>query len=502
MEFDFFSSLKEKTLLELRSVEIMRPEGIEPPSQEPESYVISTTLRARVLVISTNISLAYYFKKTRGKYMKFQQGYSQKQQQTQKLAMTQELQQAIQILQFNTEELKDYVETVSLENPLFDVVAPKIQSDLMQMHNSGAAKEESFIQIADHPVSLFEHLINQIHLNYRDTFIREIMLVLVEYVDVNGYLRVDEEEIKEELKATDIQYLDALTLLQQLDPPGVGARNLQECLMLQTEQDDYAPELAYLLLEESFDAIAKRKFEQIAKEYQISLAQVQQILDYIRTLNPFPGASFGGQDSNFIIPDLTLVRREGELVVLSNKRGQLRLNFQENYFNRLKQQADEETKVYLKEKLQQYEWLNKTLGQRKDTILEVGKIIVQQQAHFFEEKQGALKPLMLKDVAKQLDVHESTISRAVNGKYIETDFGVFELRSFFVNKVNDEDTSADEVKQLITSLVEKEDKRKPLSDQKIVELLAEKEQKISRRTVAKYRDALNIPSSSKRKRFD
>ena len=164
--------------------------------------------------------------------MKFQQGYSQKQQQTQKLAMTQELQQAIQILQFNTEELQDYVETVSLENPLFEVIAPKIQSDLMQMH-SGTVKEESFIQIADHPVSLFEHLINQIHLNYRDTFIREIMLVLVEYVDVNGYLKVDEEKIKEELKATDIQYLDALTLLQQLDPPGVAARDLQECLMLQ-----------------------------------------------------------------------------------------------------------------------------------------------------------------------------------------------------------------------------------------------------------------------------
>ncbi len=433
--------------------------------------------------------------------MKFQQGYSQKQQQSQKLAMTQELQQAIQILQFNTEELQDYVETVSLENPLFDVVAPKIQSDLMQMH-SGPIKEDSFIQIADHPISLFEHLIHQIHLNYRDTFIREIMLILVEYIDVNGYLKVNEEELKEELNATDIQYLDALTLLQQLDPPGVGARDLQECLMLQTEQDDYAPELAYLLLEESFDAIAKRKFEQIAKDYQISLAQVQQILDYIRTLNPFPGASFGSQDSNFIIPDLTLVRREGQLVVLSNKRGQLRLNFQENYFNRLKRQADEETTAYLKEKLQQFKWLNKTLGQRKDTILEVGKIIVQHQAAFFEAKQGALKPLMLKDVAKQLEVHESTISRAVNGKYIETDFGVVELRSFFVNKVSGEDTSVDEVKRLIALLVEKEDKHKPLSDQKIVELLAEKEQKISRRTVAKYREALNIPSSSKRKRFD
>lgn len=433
--------------------------------------------------------------------MKFQQGYSQKQQQTQKLAMTQELQQAIQILQFNTEELQDYVETVSLENPLFEVVAPKIQSDLMQMSGS-APKNDSFMQIADHSVSLFEHLINQIHLNYRDTFIREIMLVLVEYVDVNGYLKVDEVEIKEELQASDIQYLDALTLLQQLDPPGVGARDLQECLMLQTEQDDFAPELAYLLLEEAFDKIAKRKFEQLAKEYQISLAQIQQIMDYIRTLNPFPGASFGEQESNCIIPDLTLIREEDHLEVLSNKRGQLRLNFQENYFKRLKEQADEETKVYLKEKLQQFEWLSKTLGQRKDTILEVGKIIVQHQSAFFEDKQGALKPLMLKDVAKQLDVHESTISRAVNGKYIETDFGVFELRGFFVNKVNDDDTSADEVKQLIATLVKEEDKRKPLSDQKIVELLAEKEQKISRRTVAKYRDALKIPSSSKRKRFD
>lgn len=433
--------------------------------------------------------------------MKFQQGYSQKQQQTQKLAMTQELQQAIQILQFNTEELQDYVETISLENPLFEIVAPKMQSDLMQMH-SGGIKEESFIQIADHPVSLFEHLIHQINLNYRDTFIREIMLALVENIDINGYLKVDEENFKAEINATDIQFLDGLTLLQQLDPPGVGARNLQECLMLQTEQDDYAPNLAYLILEESFDEIAKRKFEIIAKKYQLSLAQVQQIMDYIQNLNPFPGAGFGSQDSNFIIPDLTLIRRADELVVLSNKRGQIRLNFQENYFNRLKAQADEETKIYLKEKLQQFEWLNKTMGQRKDTILEVGKIIVQQQAHFFETKQGALKPLMLKDIAKQLSVHESTISRAVNGKYIETDFGIFELRRFFVNKVNDEDTSADEVKKMIADFVEDEDKRKPLSDQKIVEMLAEREQKISRRTVAKYRDALKIPSSSKRKRFD
>ncbi|GCF92210.1 RNA polymerase sigma-54 factor [Enterococcus florum] len=433
--------------------------------------------------------------------MKFQQGYSQSQQQTQKLAMTQKLQQAIQMLQFNTEELRDYVETASLENPLFEVVAPKMRSDLMMMNDH--SKNDYIGQIADQHESLFEYLINQIHLNYRETFLRKLMLGLAEYVDSNGYLQIDEETFKKEYQATDIQLLDALTLLQQLDPPGIGARNLQECLMLQTERDDYAPNLAYLLLEEAFDKIANRRFEQLAKEYQLTMPQIQEIIDYIRSLNPFPGAGFGESIPDFIIPDLTLVRsKDGSLHVLSNKRGQLKLNFQENYFNRLQQQADEETKEYLKEKLQQFEWLKRTIGQRKDTILEVGKLIVAHQEHFFLDKKGSLKPLMLKEIAQEAGVHESTVSRAVNGKYIETDFGVFELRSFFVNKVNDEDTSADEVKQLIRTMVDAENKNKPLSDQKIADLLKEKEQKVSRRTVAKYREALGIPSSSKRKRFD
>ncbi len=433
--------------------------------------------------------------------MKFQQGYSQAQQQTQKLAMTQKLQQAIQMLQFNTEELRDYVETVSLENPLIEVVAPKIRSDLAMMGNR-SEKSDFIGQIPDQHESLFEYLINQIHLNYRDTFLRKIMLVLVEYVDINGYLKVDEEEIKQEMGATDIQFLDALTLLQQLDPPGVGARNLQECLMLQTERDDYAPDLAYLLLEEAFEKIANHRFEQLGKEYNLTMVQVQEIIDYIRSLNPFPGAGFGESVPDFIIPDLTLIRKEGKLAVLSNKRGQLRLNFNENYFTRLEKQADSETKEYLKEKLQQYEWLKRTIGQRKDTILEVGRLIVKYQEPFFLEKKGALKPLMLKDIAKELEVHESTISRAVNGKYIETDFGVFELRSFFVNKISDEDTSADEVKQLIKQFIDDENKNKPLSDQKIADMLKTNGQKVSRRTVAKYREAMGIASSSKRKRFD
>lgn len=433
--------------------------------------------------------------------MKFQQNQHQKQQQTQKLAMTQQLQQSIQILQYNTEELLNYAETVALENPFVEVEAPKISSDLMQMHNSGI-KNDGFMQIADQKESLFDYVIHQIHLNYRDTFLRKIVLYLAEFLDVNGYLKVEEAEVKKNLSASDIEVLDGLTLLQQLDPAGVGARNLQECLMLQTERDDDAPALAYIVLEEDFDQIANRRFEQIAKKYQITLPQVQEIIDYIRLLTPFPGAGFGDNQPEFIIPDLTLMKTETGFEVVSNRRGQLKVNFQENYFKRLQAQADAETKTYLKEKMQQFEWLAKTLGQRKDTILEVGRLIVEHQKAFFLQEQTSLKPLQLKEIAKLADVHESTVSRAVNGKYIETDFGVFELRSFFVNQVSDGETSADEVKQALQQLVDEEDKKKPLSDQKLVELLAEAGHKISRRTVAKYRDALNITSSSKRKRFD
>ncbi|MGX2944341.1 RNA polymerase factor sigma-54 [Enterococcus alishanensis] len=433
--------------------------------------------------------------------MKFQQQQSQKQQQTQKLAMTQQLQQSIQILQYNTEELLTFVESEALENPLIEVRAPKLQSDLMKSQ-SPASQDNQTIQIPDVQISLFEYVMNQIHLNYRDTFLRKIVLVLAESLDLNGYLRVDEAEVKAQLQASDIQFLDGLTLLQQLDPAGVGARSLQECLMLQTERDDNAPELAYLILEEAFEAIANRQFQQIAKKYQLSLPEVQNILDYIRSLDPFPGASFGDNQAEFIIPDLTLMRDGEKLNVVSNRRGQLKVNFQTKYFERLSKEADEETLQYLKEKQQRFQWLEKTLGQRQDTILTVGEIIVERQKDFFLNQSGALKPLQLKEIAEIAGVHESTISRAVNGKYIETDFGIFELRQFFVNKVNNEDSSADGIKLKIKEMIDQEDKNKPLSDQKLVELLANDGEKLSRRTVAKYRENLKIPSSAKRKRFD
>ena len=433
--------------------------------------------------------------------MKFQQNYSQSQKQTQKLAMTQKLQQAIQILQFNTEELHQFVETIALENPLFEVRSPKIKSDLAMSHSAGERKDQLISQIPDQRISLFEYLISQIHLNYRETFLRQIILFLVEYIDSNGYLRIEPELVSKKFGADSLQFLDAVTLLQQLDPAGVGARDLQECLMLQTERDYHAPALAYLVLEEAFDDFVHHRWEKISQTYQLSLKEVQTIIDYVRSLDPFPGAAFSEKTAELIIPDLTLLRDGEKLRVRSNKRGQLKLNFHEAYFARLEKQADDETKDYLKEKRQQFQWLHKTILQRQDTILTIGSLIVAHQEKFFLEKRGALKPLTLKKIAEEAQLHESTVSRAVNGKYIETDFGTFELRHFFVNQVSEGEVSADEIKQLIAQLIEQENKQKPLSDQKIADDLHRAGHKVSRRTVAKYREALGIASSSKRKRL-
>lgn len=443
--------------------------------------------------------------------MKFEQRMSQQQKQVQKLAMTQQLQQSIQILQFNTEELAAFVEAKALENPLIDLqVDTQYTTDFPITSRSYTNQDEEnnyMNQIPDYHLSLFESLIDQIHLNYRDTYLRTLVLFLVEYIDVNGYLKISLEEAAEKTEASAIQMLDALTLLQQLDPAGVGARNLQECLMLQTERDDTAPNLAYILLEEEFDALVSRKWGPLAKKFGIELAEIQLIFDYIQTLSPAPGNIFDATEELYIRPDLTVRIKEDRIVVISNKAGRLTLNFQENYFKRMQETDDKEVQEYIKDKKNEFEWLERAVNQRGDTILRVGQEIVRRQEAFFLEADRPLKPMTLKEIADALSIHESTVSRAVNGKYLETTFGVFELRSFFSTSIlsseeDGEDVSTTMVKKQLQKLIDQEVKSKPLSDQKLVERLKDSGMEISRRTVAKYREALGIPSSSKRKRYE
>lgn len=441
--------------------------------------------------------------------LKFEQHFSQKQnqKQLQKLAMTQQLQQSIQILQFNTEELLAFVEEKTLENPLIELEQPDFSAEFSKKHDYTHDETNQYInQIPATHESLFESLIEQVHLNYRDTYLRTLVLYLIEFIDLNGYLTLSLEEACEQTGASAIQMLDALTLIQQLDPAGVGARHLQECLMLQTERNEAAPNLAYVVLEEHFDNLANRKWDRIAKSFDVRLGEVQEIFDYIQTLTPTPGAIFGSYKDGYITPDLKLTIEEDQLQLQSTRNGRPVLHFQQNYFERMSHQADVETQQYLKEKQQEFEWLKKTIQQRGDTILRVGEAIVLHQQAFFLDSQRPIKPLTLKEIADRLDIHESTVSRSVNGKYLETPFGIFELRSFFGAKLSlnsgvGEEISTDNVKKRIQAIIDSENKQKPFSDQKLVEILKNETIDISRRTVAKYREALGIPSSSKRKRY-
>ncbi|HIY57424.1 MAG TPA: RNA polymerase factor sigma-54 [Candidatus Tetragenococcus pullicola] len=436
--------------------------------------------------------------------MRFEQQFSQQQKQTQKLAMTQQLQQSIQVLQFTTEELSKYLENQALENPLLEVSSPNYTSNYSKPKKYDGNELDFLSQIPDTKLSLFEHLIDQIHLNYRDTYLRSLVLYLVEYIDLNGFLTISLEETQKNTGGTAIQLLDALTLIQQLDPAGVGARNLQECLMLQTERDQTAPDLAYIVLEEFFNELVDRKWEIIANNFSVDLPAIQEIFDYIQTLTPTPGAAYGNTEGLYIVPDLTVKITNNSVRVYSNRKEQPTISFQQKYFDKMAKTGDAEVLAYLKEKEKNFDWLKKTIHQRGDTIYRVGEAIVSHQKNFFLNESHPINPLILKDIAQELEIHESTVSRAVNGKYLETEFGVFELKSFFSQGISSNTGihSTSDIKQKIQDLISNENKTKPLSDQKIVESLQKMGFDVSRRTVAKYRDQLNIPSSSKRKRYD
>lgn len=444
------------------------------------------------------------------KAMQFNQNLSQQQKQVQKMAMTQQLQQSIQMLQYNADDLRSFLENKALENPLIDV---KVESDYADLPIRTSSKsnydgpDTSYInQIPDKGISLFESLLEQVHLNYRDTYLRQLILFLIEYVDINGYLTITLEEGIRQTGADYIQMLDALTLLQQLDPAGVGARDLQECLLLQIERDDEAPVLAYVVVEEEFENFANRKWKEVATRYDVTLPAIQEIHDFVQTLSPFPGAAYGESSEHYINPDL-LVTVKGETIeVLSTRSGAPVIEFQQSYFDKMAETGDREVKQYLKEKKAEFDWIKRSVTQRGDTILRVGTEIVKRQAPFFLDSERPLKPMTLKEIAEELSIHESTVSRSINGKYLQTKFGVFELRSFFTTGLTQnsdgEDVSASDVQSRIRQLVESENKAKPLSDQKIVEVLTAEDVEISRRTVAKYRDILGIAASSKRKRYD
>jgi RNA polymerase sigma-54 factor len=326
---------------------------------------------------------------------------------------------------------------------------------------------------------------------------------LVQNIDENGYLQETDKELAVLLGVPIEQVQGYVEILQSLEPAGVGARTLQECLAIQLKRLQKRNGLAEDIIEKHFGIFSKKDWRQLAQVLKCKSEELQDAVQTIVSLQPKPGLAFSSEKPIYIVPDLVVSKENNQLIIEIQKENMPKVEIQAEYSALLREETEREVSSYLSQKYQHVQWILKSLEQRKRTLLNVMSVIVEKQEDFFLKGPMFLKPLSLKEVAEKLGLHESTISRATRNKYVQTPYGVFEMKYFFSNSVaseDDEAISTKRVKELLKVLVEKENKQKPLSDQKLVALLEQEHGiLISRRTVAKYREQMKIPSSSLRK---
>jgi RNA polymerase sigma-54 factor len=432
------------------------------------------------------------------------------QQQTLKLTMTQELSQAIALLQYSAQELNAFLENKALENPLLSVEQPQTlsyQNTVERKKGKRLTKEKDskywIEQISGETKTLESQILSQLDISELSNDKKKIFLQLIRNLDDNGYLRISVSEAAEILGVEDEDVEECLFILHDLEPYGIGARSLQECLLIQAKNGH--SDLAVTILGEEFLLFAEKKWKELSKRLGVSLYEIQETFDYIQTFNPRPASIFNNDKPAYITPDVTVELVEHELIISIMDKNSASITVNQSYLNRMKSSNDQTVNRFLQEKWQEYQWLAKGIQQRNETILNVMTQIVKRQPEYFKKGLSYLKPMTMREIAEELGIHESTVSRAVKDKYVQTSFGTIEMKSFFSSNLHStvqDDVSSETAKREIGDVIKKEDKLRPLSDQDISEILKLKKGIIlSRRTVAKYRDQLGIASSSKRKRY-
>ncbi|HLH77475.1 MAG TPA: RNA polymerase factor sigma-54 [Candidatus Binataceae bacterium] len=354
--------------------------------------------------------------------------------------------------------------------------------------------------------SLEDHLIWQLRLASFSPQEKQIAAAIVYNLNEDGYLETPLSELASLLECEPARIEAVLKRVQRLDPPGVAARDLSECLNLQLANLGMEDSLAARLVRSHLDLLERHRYAEIAKALNVPVTLVSQAAKVISLLEPKPGRDYGGQEAVYIVPDVIIHKIDDEYAVSLNEEAVPRLRLS-SYYRRVLQdgEASAETKGYLQERLRSAQWLVKSIYQRQQTIYKVACSIVKFQRDFFDHGISHLRHLVLKDVADDIGMHESTISRATANKYAHTPQGTFELKFFFTSGVkgaSGEDVSAETVKDKIRQMVSLENRRDPLSDQAIAESLRQSEINIARRTVAKYRQALGILPSARRKQVD
>ncbi len=368
----------------------------------------------------------------------------------------------------------------------------------------GNVTRPSFEYFLSESSDLFDHLLWQLRLSREDEKIRSLGELIIGNIDENGYFRGTIEEISESSQADPESVESALRLVQSFDPPGIAARDVRECLQLQLKFLGLEGTLVEKLVVNDLDLIGKKKYAQLAKQYNLLPVEITESVKVIEGLDPKPGRNFSSSSANYIIPDVYIVKTDTGYQIVLNEEGlpKLRIN---NYYQRLLSQKNsipKEDRQFLEDKLRSAIWLMKSLDQRNKTIYRVTETLLTFQKDFFDRGITFLKPLNLKDVAAELSLHESTISRVTSNKYLSCPSGIYSFRFFFSNAIPSESgsISSTSIKEMIRKIVSEEDSMKPLSDMRIVDIFKNQNITIARRTIAKYREELKIPSQSQRKK--
>ncbi|MBI3019243.1 MAG: RNA polymerase factor sigma-54 [Deltaproteobacteria bacterium] len=462
---------------------------------------------------------------------------------SQSLVMTPQLQQAIKLLQLSRLELENLVTQEMIENPVLEESPEhdEEESRKQKMEEDRYASQEkqekivegedsfdwqsyveSYQPVAPLPISkgeeaasfenvitrttnLQDHLMWQLQMTHFTKEEERMCQIIIGNLNEDGYLNTSLEELaaKEGFPLEDAEAV--LKVIQEFDPVGVGSRDLKECLLVQAKQLGLKDNTVELIIRDYLHHLEKKNYSAIAKALDLPMERVIELSKIIFEMEPKPGRSFSSIDTHYITPDVYVYKMNDQYVISLNEDGLPRLKISNFYKNALQgKEASSLTKEYIQDKLRSAVWLIRSIHQRQRTIYKVTESIVKHQLDFLEKGLERLKPMVLRDVAQDIGMHESTVSRVTTNKYVHTPQGIFELKFFFnssIGRMGDVEVASESVKDKIKKMVTSEDVRHPHSDQKIVEMLQADGINIARRTVAKYREMLNILPSSKRKKF-
>lgn len=475
--------------------------------------------------------------------------------QSQTLTMTPQLQQAIKLLTLTHLEMTNVIAEEMMENPLLeetggeqtkeeleankrdDVSSEKTADDFsgpelvegekekfdwdkyVEDYNStsstpnvkeGISKDDApnYENMVSKGETLFEHLEWQLRMESLQDREMAFAIDIIRSVNDEGYLEVSFEDLLADHDLERDEAFEILELVQRLDPVGCATHDMKECLLVQIKNLEEHSKIAEKIVQYYLDLLEVRDYQTIAKKLRVEVEAIMDAEMIIKSLNPKPGRLISAEETHYVVPDIFVTNVGDELHVKINNEGVPRLQVSKLYQSILKQakagHGSEKTHEYIQDKLRAATWLIKSIQNRQNTIQKVANAIVKYQPDFFKKGTAYLRPMILKDIANEIEMHESTVSRVTTNKYMHTPLGTFELKFFFNAGIGGKnggiDIAGESLKLKIKELVENEDPRRPLSDQKISDLLSSEDIKVARRTVAKYREILNIASSSKRKR--